>query len=307
MNNNSSEMALTPLNYSELVERPQELIAHSKAISEEFVKIVDGQSLFTQISDKKHVHVDGWSMLGILLGIFPYIESVERINIGQEFDVVLIKKEKSFKNKDNTWTKKTYENWIPKDRIKTTEVAIKEAHAKEIAYKAKVTLKTLKGQVVGAVESICSNREDGKLDNEEYAINSMAQTRAVGKAFRLSFGWIARVAGYDSTPFEEVDNLYPDRDVEPPHASQAILENIREIIDAVKTEEDYKRAVKELQKFNGDLKNQGDKDYLRSLLQEKQAMLKQEKADAEEVANATPGAPEAAETTEPEQPSNPQA
>src|SRR5688572_13498615 len=32
----------------------------------------------------------------------------------------------------------------------------------------------------------------------------MAQTRATGKAFRMSIGWIMKLAGYEPTPSEEV-------------------------------------------------------------------------------------------------------
>ena len=33
----------------------------------------------------------------------------------------------------------------------------------------------------------------------------MAQTRAVGKAYRMKIGWLLKVAGYETTPAEEMD------------------------------------------------------------------------------------------------------
>ena len=39
---------------------------------------------------------------------------------------------------------------------------------------------------------------------DEYAILSMAQTRAIGKAFRNLIGWVIKMAGYESTPAEEM-------------------------------------------------------------------------------------------------------
>jgi hypothetical protein len=33
----------------------------------------------------------------------------------------------------------------------------------------------------------------------------MAQTRAVGKAFRMKIGWLLKIAGYETTPAEEMD------------------------------------------------------------------------------------------------------
>ena len=76
----------------------------------------------------------------------------------------------------------------------------------EIKYQAKVNLLDLRSQqVVGAGFAICSNKEQGKKYYQEFAIASMAQTRAIGKAYRNILAWIIRAAGYEPTPAEEMD------------------------------------------------------------------------------------------------------
>ncbi|WP_276496447.1 hypothetical protein [Pontibacter litorisediminis] len=76
----------------------------------------------------------------------------------------------------------------------------------EIKYQAKVNLLDLRSQqVVGAGFAICSNREQGKKYYQEFAIASMAQTRAIGKAYRNILAWVIRAAGYEPTPSEEMD------------------------------------------------------------------------------------------------------
>ncbi len=76
----------------------------------------------------------------------------------------------------------------------------------EIKYQAKVNLLNLRSeQVVGAGFAICSNKEQGKKYYQEFAIASMAQTRAIGKAYRNLLAWIIRAAGYEPTPAEEMD------------------------------------------------------------------------------------------------------
>jgi hypothetical protein len=76
----------------------------------------------------------------------------------------------------------------------------------EMKYTAKVNLLNLRTeQVVGAGFAICSNKEQGKKFYQEFAIMSMAQTRAIGKAYRNSLAWIIRAAGYEPTPAEEMD------------------------------------------------------------------------------------------------------
>jgi len=76
----------------------------------------------------------------------------------------------------------------------------------ELKYQAKVTLFDIRHQVtVGAGFAVCSNKESGKKFYQEFAIMSMAQTRAIGKAYRNILAWIIRAAGYEPTPAEEMD------------------------------------------------------------------------------------------------------
>ena len=74
-----------------------------------------------------------------------------------------------------------------------------------IRYRAEVTVKDNEGNIVGSGMAICTNKEKGKERFGEYAICSMSQTRAVGKAMRLKIGWIMKLAGFQATPSEEVD------------------------------------------------------------------------------------------------------
>jgi hypothetical protein len=60
-------------------------------------------------------------------------------------------------------------------------------------------------QVVSIGHAICSNKERTKRTFDEYAICSMAQTRAEGKAYRLLLGWLMKAAGFEATPAEEMD------------------------------------------------------------------------------------------------------
>ena len=75
----------------------------------------------------------------------------------------------------------------------------------EKKWKADVELIFIKdGRAVGFGSAVCSNQEGKKKSFDEYAILSMAQTRAIGKAYRNSFGWVMKLAGYEATPSEEM-------------------------------------------------------------------------------------------------------
>jgi hypothetical protein len=78
----------------------------------------------------------------------------------------------------------------------------------EIKYGAYVSLTHIPtGNKVSAGYSVCSNKEPGKKGNFEFAICSMAQTRAGGKAYRMLLGWLIKAAGYEATPSEEMDSI----------------------------------------------------------------------------------------------------
>ena len=79
---------------------------------------------------------------------------------------------------------------------------------KEIKWKADVEIISVKDdKVVGFGTALCSNLERTKKIFEEYAILSMAQTRAIGKAYRNRAGWIMKLAGYEATPAEEMKDF----------------------------------------------------------------------------------------------------
>lgn len=63
------------------------------------------------------------------------------------------------------------------------------------------------GSVVGSGYALCSKSELKKKAFDEYAILSMAQTRAIGKAYRNLIGWIMKAAGYEATPAEEMKTI----------------------------------------------------------------------------------------------------
>jgi hypothetical protein len=93
----------------------------------------------------------------------------------------------------------------------------------EIKYQACVELINLRNdQKVGGGFAICSNKEPGKRGYQEFAIASMAQTRAVGKAYRNILAWVIKAAGYEATPAEEMEYQGNTMTAQPTPAQQAI-------------------------------------------------------------------------------------
>ena len=88
-----------------------------------------------------------------------------------------------------------------------TEYSRRLERKDEIAYEARVSIKTLDGTEISSGEAICTSTESNKKGQPEYAIKSMAITRATGKACRLAFSWIMALAGFEPTPAEEMDAI----------------------------------------------------------------------------------------------------
>jgi len=86
---------------------------------------------------------------------------------------------------------------------------------KKIGYEARVNIVDRDGRVVSSGESSCGFDAfpcRGKVGSEqEKAARSAAQTWAASRAYRNKFGFVAKLAGYEPTPAEEmpIDNTAP--------------------------------------------------------------------------------------------------
>lgn len=80
------------------------------------------------------------------------------------------------------------------------------SNEKEIKYSATVEVRRINNdQLMSKGFAVCSNKEGTKRQFDEYAICSMAQTRAEGKAYRMLLSWLMKAAGFEATPAEEMD------------------------------------------------------------------------------------------------------
>jgi len=90
------------------------------------------------------------------------------------------------------------------------------------------------GNVVATGIALCSNAEKTKRYFDEYAILSMAQTRAIGKAYRNLLAWLMKAAGFEATPAEEMDFAVE----EPKKPSKPVVEVVAEIVEEEEFDKD---------------------------------------------------------------------
>jgi hypothetical protein len=132
---------------------PVAVVARASAAAKPLADVVNAQRLYALIGGKKYVLVEGYCLLGSMLGVFPV----------------------------TVWTRKTETGW-----------------------EARVEARTKHGEVVGAAEASCDRDERNWKSRDDFALRSMAQTRATSKALRQPLGFVMTLAGYAATPAEEM-------------------------------------------------------------------------------------------------------
>ena len=100
----------------------------------------------------------------------------------------------------------------------------------EVKWMAKVEIiNTRDGSIASTGFALCSKAEMKKKSFDEYAILSMAQTRAIGKAFRNLIGWVMKLSGYEPTPAEEMKPGVVTASTVPPAPNQGSLIQTRKV------------------------------------------------------------------------------
>ncbi len=151
---------------------PQEVIQQATVIADVLHDVIEKQGLYVKTGrGNKYVLVEGWTTLANMFNLRPIIISVRK---HKEKDVIIYDA--------------ACDVYTPDER--------KLSHA-EATCRSDEVLKTKSGKIYHRWHD-----EEGKP--QEFAIKSMAQTRAVGKALRLPLGWIMTLAGYNATPAEEM-------------------------------------------------------------------------------------------------------
>ena len=50
---------------------PEEIVRHASAVARALAPVIDDRRLYTEINGRRHVRVEGWTLLGSMLGVFP--------------------------------------------------------------------------------------------------------------------------------------------------------------------------------------------------------------------------------------------
>ncbi len=172
---------------------PAEIIEQATAVADALKPILQRQDMTTRIGPKDHVQIEGWQTLGALLKVTPVCVSTRRIEPKAQFTV---------KGKKRKWGKVDGRRQVVEEFDYSYEV-------EGYSWEATVEARTLDGRTIGSADAMCSREEDKWKDGDDYALRSMAQTRAASKALASVLRFVVTLAGYSGTPAEEM----PSRDV----------------------------------------------------------------------------------------------
>ncbi len=86
------------------------------------------------------------------------------------------------------------------------------------------------GKVIGGASSLCSIEEKRWGGADKFARRSMAITRATGKSYRIAFGWIVGLAGYETCNAEEM----PETSSEENPVFQGTIEQTEKLTEHLK-------------------------------------------------------------------------
>jgi len=115
----------------------------------------------------------------------------------------------------------------------------------EIKYMATCEVRNItSGQLVATGIALCSNKEKTKRFFDEYAILSMAQTRAIGKAYRNLLAWLMKAAGFEATPAEEMDFARDETPTKKPKVVEVVAEEIPVEVDCESIIKDIQAAAR---------------------------------------------------------------
>lgn len=145
---------------------PVEVVEKATKVATALANVIQAQRLYTTVQGKNHVHVEGWQLLGSMLGVTAVCTETVPVDGG---------------------------------------------------FKATVEARTVDGRVVGRADALCTKHERrGPWKNaDDYARLSMAQTRATSKALKGPLGFVISLAGYATTPAEEMTFAEPEAQTAP--------------------------------------------------------------------------------------------
>ena len=150
--------------------KPNAIVQDAQNKADMLYNVVEKQHLYQEIRGKKYLQLEAWQTLGKFCNVIGEIEWVKPVDL---------------------WDAKGFE---ARAIIKMTEVSTDEEG----------NTHTKVGDTIAVAESMCMDDEPNWQGKPIFQLKSMAQTRALSKAYRSCLSFIVALAGYAVSPAEEM-------------------------------------------------------------------------------------------------------
>jgi hypothetical protein len=204
---------------------PEQVMAFGNTLNHYIKK----NNLSVMIGNTDYAMVNGWQYAGISFGLTPIVHKPVATHKRGEYQTVLYV-DKAFRSKDGKkeWTKEVpiFVGYADDKEVirqlREQHKIVREMTKPFFAYECECDVVKLSDQQkVGFGVGLCTSMEAAKSSFDEYAVNSMSQTRSIGKAYRNLLSFVMKTAGYGDTPAEEMQPIvdqeaqfYPDEPVQ---------------------------------------------------------------------------------------------
>lgn len=191
---------------------PQQIMAFSKVLR----KYITENKLSIVISGNDYAMVDGWKFAGANFGLTSIPEEPKAMHLPGQY-ITILYREGEFTKKDNQGKVISYIKEFPFFSGFSTDVdaitnakkevtkVTREVNKPYFSYQCRTKIIRLSdGVEVGAGFALCTNLETKKIEFDEYSVQSMSQTRSIGKGYRNLLGYVMKAAGIEGTPAEEM-------------------------------------------------------------------------------------------------------
>jgi hypothetical protein len=186
-----------------------EIIHVAADVAAQFSDVVRKQRMFKRIGDNDHIQIEAWQTIGALTGVLADEGIVTELPWPQL--APLEEEEPPFPEgrEPRDRTTPAWREWSEVDKTRRAwelhrDLLRSRAIGRAFGFKAEFRA-AKQGAGMGWGEGRCTRGESSKVNQEDYALSSMAQTRGQSRALGAPLKFVVKLAGYETTPAEELD------------------------------------------------------------------------------------------------------
>jgi hypothetical protein len=189
-----------------------EIIHVAADVAAQFSDVVKQQRMFKRIGDNDHIQIEAWQTIGALTGVLADEGTVTELPWPS---LEALGDEPPFPEGREPRDRETakWREWNEVDKTRRAWELHRDllrARALGRTFGFKAAFRAAKhGVGVGWGEGRCTRGEASKVNQEDYALSSMAQTRGQSRALGAPLKFVVKLAGYETTPAEELDGAAP--------------------------------------------------------------------------------------------------